>query len=249
MEKPMSDIPAVILAAGEGLRLRDEDAPLPKPLTDVLGMTLLERTILTCREAGVGRFFVIVGFMKDVLIEHVQSLGQKHGLQLEAVENPEWEMGNGTSAGACAPHINGPFFLMMCDHLFEPQILRHLVAADDGTDACYLAVDRLVDTLFDIDDGTKVQIQGDSITDIDKDLKDYNAIDTGFFLCRPLLFPALAGARKEKEYSLSGGIRKLITGSRMRGVDVSGCFWHDVDTPEALAFGEQCLKDRKESAI
>jgi choline kinase len=161
------------------------------------------------------------------------------------VENHNWELGNGTSASACAPHIKGPFFIMMCDHLFEPSILEHLVAADDGTDACYLAVDRRIDTLFDIDDGTKVQIDGNIIKDIDKGLQNFNAIDTGFFLCRPLLFPALAEAQKQKDYSLSGGIRQLIAGSRMRGVDVSGCFWHDVDTPEALAFGEQGLTDRE----
>ena len=244
MENHLSKIPAVILAAGEGLRLRDEDAPLPKPMTHLLGMSLLERTMVTCREAGVEQFFVIVGFMKDVLMEHIQTLGEKHGLEVKAVENPNWELGNGTSASACAPHIKGPFFIMMCDHLFEPPILEHLVAADDGTEACYLAVDRRIDTLFYIDDGTKVQIDGNIIKDIDKGLQDFNAIDTGFFLCRPFLFSALEGARKQKDYSLSGGIRQLIAGSRMRGVDVSGCFWHDVDTPEALAFGEQCLRDR-----
>ncbi len=245
MENTLSNMPAVILAAGEGLRLRDEDAPLPKPLTNVLGMTLLERTLLTCREAGVQRFFVIVGFMKDLLLQHARSLGQKHGLQVQVVENPNWELGNGTSAGACANQITGPFFLMMCDHLFEPPILEHLTAADDGSEACYLAVDRHIDALFDIDDGTKVQIEGMNITDIDKGLQEYNAIDTGFFLCRPLLFPALEIAQQEEDYSLSGGIRQLIAGSRMRGVDVSGCFWHDVDTPEALAFGEQCIRNRK----
>ncbi|MFC1579432.1 NTP transferase domain-containing protein [Thermodesulfobacteriota bacterium] len=245
MENHIRNIPAVILAAGEGLRLRDEDVPLPKPLTHVLGMSLLERTMVTCRKAGVERFFVIVGFMKDALREHVRSLAQKHGLEVEAVENPNWKLGNGTSASACAPHIKGPFFIMMCDHLFEPSILEKLVAADDGTEACYLAVDRRIDTLFDIDDGTKVQIDGNMIQDIDKGLQDFNAIDTGFFLCRPLLFPALEQAHKQKEYSLSGGIGQLIAQSRMRCVDVSGCFWHDVDTPEAMAFGEQCLKERE----
>ena len=247
MENDLSKIPAVIMAAGEGLRLRDEDAPLPKPLTHVLGMSLLERTIVTCREAGVQRFLVIVGFMKDVLREHIETLAKKHDIQVQAVENPNWELGNGTSAGACAPHIKGRFFLMMCDHLFEPRILEHLVAADDGTEACYLAIDRRIDDIFDLDDGTKVQTDGTAIRDIDKGLQNFNAIDTGFFLCRPFLFPALEGAQNEKDYSLSGGIRKLIDRSRMRGVDVSGCFWHDVDTPEALSFGEKCLKAREKT--
>lgn len=244
MENNLAHIPAVILAAGQGLRLRDKEASSPKPLTPVLGMTLLERTIMTCRKAGVQRFFVITGFMKDRITEHIATLNRAREMHIEAVENPDWELGNGTSAGACAPCVKGPFFLMMCDHLFEPGILESLAAADDGTEACYLAVDRHIKALFDIDDATKVKIAGDAIRGIDKELAHFNAIDTGFFLCRPILFPALREALGKGDYSLSGGIRQLIGTGQMRAVDVSGCFWHDVDTPQALDYGEQCLKNR-----
>lgn len=244
MENNLAHIPAIILAAGQGLRLRDEGASLPKPLTPVLGMSLLERTIMTCREAGVQRFFVSTGFMKDRITEHIATLNRDREMHIEAVENPDWELGNGTSANACAPCVKGHFFLMMCDHLFEARILASLAAADDGTEACYLAVDRRIKAIFDIDDATKVNTAGDAIRGIDKGLEDFNAIDTGFFLCRPLLFPALRGALAQGDYSLSGGIRQLIRTGQMRAVDVSGCFWHDVDTPQALDYGEQCLKNR-----
>ena len=48
---------AVILAAGAGTRMAGSQ---PKPLTKVLGLTLLERVILTLRDAGIERFRVVV---------------------------------------------------------------------------------------------------------------------------------------------------------------------------------------------
>ena len=54
-------LPAVILAAGEGLRLRQGNGGIPKPLTFLLGLTLLERAVLSCKEVGVVKCYVITG--------------------------------------------------------------------------------------------------------------------------------------------------------------------------------------------
>jgi choline kinase len=52
---------AVVLAAGAGTRMRlGDDAP-PKPLTPVLGRSLIERSIETFSAAGVDRLSVVVG--------------------------------------------------------------------------------------------------------------------------------------------------------------------------------------------
>ena len=69
-EKQISPRPikAVILAAGEGTRLRSsQDAP-PKPLTCVGGMSLLERAVLVCRDAGVSDIIVVIGFGQAELL-------------------------------------------------------------------------------------------------------------------------------------------------------------------------------------
>ena len=134
-------LPAVILAAGEGLRLQNGANDKPKPLAPLLGLNLLERSILTCCQAGIDEFIVVVGYRKDELIPQIDELREKCGLSIKVVENPNWQAGNGTSVAACAPHLSGPFLLLMCDHLFEPEILHDLVAADDGSDVCLLGVE------------------------------------------------------------------------------------------------------------
>lgn len=241
-------LPAVILAAGEGLRLQNGANDKPKPLAPLLGLNLLERSILTCCQAGIDEFIVVVGYRKDELIPQIDELREKCGLSIKVVENPNWQAGNGTSVAACAPHLSGPFLLLMCDHLFEPEILHDLVAADDGSDVCLLGVDRRIGDLFDPDDATMVRLEGAAITAIGKGLESPDAVDTGFFLCRPLLFAALEKSRRTGDGSLSGGIRQLSGNGEIRAVDVSGRFWHDIDTPKAFEAGVDCLLERLKTA-
>ena len=236
--------PAVILAAGEGSRLREGGRDLPKPLIPLLGLTLLERSILSCVEVGVREFLVVVGHRKEESLPHLERLRERHDLTIRVVENPDWEAGNGTSVAACSPYVSGPFLLLMCDHLFDPALLKNLLAADNGSGECLLAVDRRLSDLFDPDDATLVRLEGEDITAIGKGLEEPDAADTGIFLCRPMLFEALGDARRLGDGSLSGGIRRLIANGGIRAVEIGGRFWLDVDTPEALTAGEKRLLER-----
>lgn len=234
-------LPVVILAAGEGFRLQRANGGKPKPLTRLLGLTFLERVILSCREVGVREFYVVTGCYEDELIRHVEELARRLGVSIRPVHNPNWPEGNGTSVLAVSPYIAGPFLLVMCDHLFDPDILRELLEATDGGDTCLLAVDLEADRVFDLKDATKVCLDGRNVTAIGKGLAPFDAVDTGLFLCRPFLFDALAEARRDHDGSLSGGVRRLVEEGRVRAVDVGDRFWLDIDTPESLSLGKKHL--------
>ncbi len=234
--------PAVILAAGQGHRLLERSGGRTKPLTPVLGVSLLERTVQSCRTAGMTEGFVVVGYRHELLRPAVAALAARYAMNLQVVHNPVWEAGNGTSALAVAPYLARPFVLMMCDHVFTPALLHPLLAADDGSDVCRLAIDRGIRSIFDLPDATKVCLDGPYITAIGKELKTFDAIDTGFFLCRPRLFPALEQAQSHGDSSLSGGMRRLIADRALYAVDIGPHFWSDVDTPASLVYTEQRLQ-------
>ncbi len=233
--------PAVILAAGEGRRLDGVNGGLPKPLTPVLGLTLLERSILSCREAGILEFYVVIGYNADKMVSYIKTLEQKLSVSIQTVINPDWEKGNGTSALSAAPYIHGSFFLLMCDHLFDPAILELLFRKGKSTVDCLLAVDRHTDGVFELEDATKVQFNGDVITGIGKEKKFFNAIDTGLFLCQPSLFEALRDAQDMGQYSLSAGFEGLIRNREFRAVTIGKLFWFDVDTPKSLSHARNAL--------
>ena len=239
-----SDDPqAVILAAGEGQRLRSEGSL--KPLTPLLGVTLLERVVLACRDAGVSECLVVLGYGKERIGERLDDLAARAGIAVRGVENPHWEEGNGISALAAQPYIRGPFLLAMCDHVFDPAILQCLMDAGSGDAECLLAVDYRIDKVFRLDDATKVQLADKTITAIDKDLQFYTAVDTGLFFCQPKVFEALQQAQADGEGSLSAAWRRLISRRQFQALDIGEAFWVDVDTPESLRYAERMLRSRQ----
>jgi CDP-L-myo-inositol myo-inositolphosphotransferase len=233
--------PAVILAAGEGRRLNEVNGGSPKPLIKVLGLTLLERAILSCKEVGIMQFYVVIGYRSHIMVPYLSALEQRLSVLIQPVENPNWKEGNGSSALSAAPYISRSFFLVMCDHLFDPAILRLLLTAGTNTTDCLLAVDRHTEHVSDLDDATKVELDRDVITGIGKEKASFNAVDTGLFLCQPSLFDALEVAKNRGQHSLSAGLVELIRSREFRAVTIGKQFWFDIDTPKSLGRAKRAL--------
>jgi choline kinase len=154
------------------------------------------------------------------------------------VENPEYLKDNGMSVLRARCEIQEPFLLMMSDHIFEPETARALLQQKVAQNEVMLAVDKNIDDVFDIDDATKVRMDGDRITEIGKNLRLFDALDTGMFLCTPALFHALEAAMFNWNCSLSDGLRLMAREGKFKGFDIGGAHWQDCDTPEALDYAK-----------
>ena len=232
----------MILAAGEGARLYPS-TNTPKPLTKVLGLTLAERVICALLEgADIRRFIVTVGFETEVVMAHFSDIARRQGVEVEFAEAADWRRGNGASALSAEGRTgNAPFFLVMSDHLFDGEIPQTLARDPPVPGELCLAVDHDKDSIFDVDDVTRVQIGTDRIEAIGKHLKVWQAGDTGVMLCTTGLFEALKQAAGTGQDGLSDALRVLAQAGRARAVDVTGRHWLDIDTPEALGEAERRL--------
>jgi choline kinase len=239
----------VVLAAGFGSRLREGGDDRPKPLQQVLGVSLLARTVLTLGEAGVGDVHVVVGFRAAEIQEAIGAELAAHPAapRLHFIDNPEYERSNGVSVLCARGAVEPPFLLSMADHLYDAALPRVAVAADMTRADLWLCVDRRVTEVYDLDDATKVLARGDRIADIGKTIAEYDCIDTGVFAVGEALFDALEEARRQRggDCSLSDGVRALAGRGRAGVLDVGDAFWQDVDTPEARARGEAVLRERQ----
>lgn len=155
------------------------------------------------------------------------------------VENPEYDKQNGISVLKARDHIHSNFLLLMADHVFEPETARRVLKQPLAPGEVILAVDPNIDQIFDLDDATKVRREGNLIVDIGKEISNYDALDTGMFLCSPVLFDKLQAAVKDGTCSLSDGMRELARERSLRALEIGDAHWQDVDTPEALAFAER----------
>jgi 1L-myo-inositol 1-phosphate cytidylyltransferase len=228
---------AVILMAGTGSRLRGSADTIAKPLIPIAERPLISYAIGAFDRAGVKTIYPVVGPNGDELAAALAPLLPVH-MRLCPIPNPNWQKQNGVSLLAASERVSAPFFLAMGDHLFESSILDRLIAQADLT-RLNLAVDRKIDSIFDLDDAMKVRTQGNVITAIGKDLESYNAIDTGIFLCPQILFDYLRRALREDDCSLADGVRLMAADGNALAIEIGDAWWQDVDTPEMLARAEQ----------
>src|SRR5271165_6828042 len=227
----------LILAAGNGTRIRAASGFLPKPLVEFRGKPLLEHIVMNARRAGIERFTVVVGYRSD-LIRAWFAQHWLEGIPVHFVENPDYHKQNGVSALKAKGVIRSDFLLLMADHIFEPRTAGLLLNQPLATGDVILAVDSRIHEVFDLDDATKIRRSGTHIVDIGKEIPRYDALDTGMFLCSPLLFETLQSVMKNGDCSLSDGMRRLAAQSRFHAFDIGDAEWQDVDTPEALAHAD-----------
>lgn len=218
-------IGAVILAAGLGERLRDHGRP--KPLSQVAGMTLLERAVRTLRVAGVsGCMVVVVGHRGDEVSEFIRA----RKLDVRVVENPSYARGNGTSVLAALPYLPERFVVAMVDHVHSPASVEALL---EGSGDFVAAIDTRP-AFADPDEATRVRIRGTSVIEFGKGMEPYDGLDTGLFMCSR---PALEQIRMDPQGTLSWNTFKrtwLKSGRDIAACDLSGAPWIDVDSSQEL---------------
>lgn len=220
--------------AGKGSRLRG--ATVPKPLVRVGECPLICYLLESLRRRGVTTIHAVVGYEMDVLVAGLRALIPPE-MKLHLVENRDWHKQNGVSLLAAEQHVRGPFFLAMSDHIFDSQVVDRLLRLADPSEL-NVAADRKLETIFDIDDAMKLRTCGDRVVGIGKDLLDYDAIDTGAFVCPKNVFEYLRRATRDGDCSLADGVRLMATEGKVRAIDIENAWWQDVDTPEMLREAE-----------
>jgi len=231
---------ALIIAAGKGSRLKAITRDKPKPLVPLLGLSLIERVILTAKQAGIDDFVIVIGYLGERIRAKLGD-GKRYNVKITYVQNEEWERGNGVSVLKAKQLLKEKFILLTSDHIFDAKILSELkkVKLEDGEGV--LVVDRRPREYIDLYDATKVRIDEKGyIRDIGKKIKNYNGIDCGMFLLSPSIFKAIEESIKADDEALSGGVRVLAKNKKMKSFIVNS-LWIDIDTPEDIKKAEEIL--------
>ena len=92
----MADRVAIILAAGQSSRMNTK---LPKVLHEVCGRPMLAYVLDACRDAGVEKIFVVVGYGKDQIVEYYK--GQDDIVFVEQAE----QLGTGHAVMCCREYL------------------------------------------------------------------------------------------------------------------------------------------------
>ena len=222
---------AILLAAGQGSRLRDT-AP-SKPLCPVAGVPLLDRALASLAAAGIARAVVVTGYRAEAIEAHLAA--GDWPLAVETARTADWREPNGVSALAAAGLIADEALLAMCDHLVTPALYARL-AETGARGGLTLGIDRrLGHPWIDPEDVTCVATRGDRIRAIGKGLEPHDCYDVGVFAVSGAFFEAL---RALPAPSITEGVRALAARDLAHVVDCSDLDWIDVDDARALAAAE-----------
>ena len=198
------------------------------------GITLLERAVATLRAVGIKEILVVVGYEKERLREFVC----ERGLDIQLVENGDFGLGNGSSALVGARAAERRFLIAMVDHVVDPEALRRLLRSEA---AFALAVDSRPH-VCDVDEATKVRLQGPRRVAVRRELDVWEAVDAGLALCDAEVAGVAERCLAAGEHSWNAVKRRWLgEGGEIEAVDLEGLFWIDVDRPADRRRAERTL--------
>lgn len=230
---------AILLAAGRGSRLRqNDDEAHPKCLLRFDGRTLLERHLLLLDAVGVTDVVLALGWRHEAIEAELERLGRR--ASVEIVMNPRYELGSVLTVHTAVEPMTrgGDVLLMDADVLYDGRMLRTLTSGDGQNRL-------LIDRGFQPgDEPVKVCVEEGTIVEFRKRLPEDLAYDTigesvGFFRFREdtaayfmrIVAEYVDGGRANLPHEEA--IRDLLLEGEHRFdvADVTGAPWIEIDFP------------------
>ena len=121
---------AVILAAGEGQRLRPFTVTRPKTMLSIAGKPLLHYVVESLAQNGVRNIVIVVGYRREQVYDYMGN-GEQFGVNIEYITQ-EKQLGT-AHALMKARDVAGDEFLVLHDNLIEPGTIAQFVTAEPDT--------------------------------------------------------------------------------------------------------------------
>lgn len=113
---------AVILAAGEGKRIRPLTKSRPKALIPVANRPIIEYPIMALHQAGVRDIIVVVGYRKEQVIRLLNELDPSIRVVVQ-----EKQLGTANALKCAEPFIKGDFLLLPGDNYIDPSSITRII--------------------------------------------------------------------------------------------------------------------------
>ena len=113
---------AVLLAAGEGVRLQPITSTRPKHLIKIAGKPILQYCLEAVKKAGITEAIIVTHYMGEAIRSYFGD-GENLGLKITYAEQKQI-LGTGNAAEAAKPYVDGDFVLIYGDLLFGQDAVK-----------------------------------------------------------------------------------------------------------------------------
>lgn len=231
---------AVILAGGQGKRLRPLTYKIPKPMVPVNGRPFLEHLIDLLKKNGIEEVLFLLGYLPEKIIKHFGD-GSRFGINIKYwIDKVSEETITGTRLRNSKNLLDDYFLLMYGDNYWPLDLRRLIEYYSENKTLAQL-------TAYSNKEGlTRNNVLIDKegyVRKYDKDRKDknLNAVEIGFFILKKRILELMPNADFSFEHvmlpllSNMGQLRGYITDHR----------YYSIADPSRLKITEKFLKPKK----
>ncbi|MFC6614510.1 sugar phosphate nucleotidyltransferase [Halopenitus salinus] len=225
---------AVVLAAGEGRRLRPLTAHRPKPMLPAGTRPILEHVLDALVDAGVREVHLVVGYAGDRVRSHV---GDEYRGLAVAYHEQTHQLGSGHALLQARDAIDAPFLVVNGDQIVDTEMVEevrrgHGRDGDHGRGSTGATM-----AVVEADRAPQygaVSLDGDRVSDLVEQPggDDYRLLNAGVYAFDPDVFEALESVdRRDGAILLPDAVaRRIAAGSEVRAVRTDA-YWRDATYP------------------
>jgi len=214
---------AVILAAGEGTRLRPFTVSRPKVMIPIGNRPILEYVVRALAANGITDIILVVGYMKERIMSFFGN-GSRFGVKISyAIQ--EKQLGTAHAALAVRDQIKEDFIMVAGDNIIDAQVISDLLKHKGGL--AMLVTDSEMPSKYGV-----VQIESGRVVDIIEkpDKKVGNIINTGIYRLPPSIFDHLEKGVMAGKSGITHVLRSCMPRLKIEAVRSTGR-WMDAVYP------------------
>jgi choline kinase len=243
---------AVILAAGQGTRIRSVHGEHPKCLIEVDNSTILDHQLEALSMAGVNEVAIVVGYEKAQIINHVTSRKPSRIQRIHFIENPAFAITNNIySLWLALEWLRGESFIVLnADVILDADIIDSAVRSN-------APISMIVDPLWR-DETMKVIIHGDRVMQMSKKIsrERFSGTYIGITIFSKAIqaqffhkMSALISAGRVNEF-FNIAVQELVDeGVHVGCTSTDGMAWAEIDDPTDLSFAQQNVFPQLATAV
>lgn len=235
---------AVILAAGQGTRIRSVHGERPKCLIEVDESTILDHQLDALSMAGIYDIAIVVGYEKEQIIAHVKTRRNGSHQSIHFVENPAFALSNNIySLWLALEWLRGESFVVLnADVIFDPEILQFAVPPS-------ASISMIVDPLWR-DETMKVIISGSRVTQMSKKISrdQFSGTYIGITVFSQSIYNSFASKMSglisagRVDVFFNVAVQELVDeGIYVGYTGTDGLPWAEIDDPLDLSFARHSV--------
>jgi len=213
---------AVILAAGEGKRLRPLTETMPKVMLPVANKPVLEYVFDAVKNSGIDEIVVVVGYKKEVIMEYFK---EYEGVEIIYVVQDK-QLGTSHALLQTKKHINEPFIVLSGDNIIDQKSISKLIRNE--SEYSMLVKETLYPSKYGVVTSEKNILKELVEKPPTEKLKRF--VSTGIYKLSNSIFDTIENATSQGDYSLSSVVQSTVEQGKKISTILAD-IWMDIAYP------------------